>query len=371
MARDAAKGCQVYTNIRLFRPAFDDLVFRKYKWRIPNGQVVELSDAEMRSPHRFTRPGTKDKPAKWYLDEDHFYRGARNFQKNDAEDIDFISQMRHEHTECYWISQHGDKLDKEIRRQADWIYSLRDMQTWVLPVVKIGDPFPHTKICKYDYDGRTLVDTDYFLRTKEWFKVYDSFQTVRKFDRAGDSVSYEGSIKTEATWRDTPGFHQWCRIGVMALILITGVTGCKAKRLWDADKRVEKLEKRLVALEKNRGGTVPAAVAPVASMAVPAVVEDNVLHVRGAWVRADGKWGIKLSSGQVLEEGSRFKGKVVRGITETEAVIGREIWEIRHDESTVEFDGSGSGGGGSGGPGTVSRQADNRAGRLDPSSLGM
>jgi hypothetical protein len=182
MAKYLATGGNVCTNVLLFPEELWKNVRRKWGVEYERTQLKLLPPCDASDFFKTIPLGTRDHPALCVIDEVAEFFGARNWKKQEELFLSFLRQSRKLHVDVIFISQHADQVDKGIRQLAQYIWVMRDLTTWKMPLLGISFPFPVIVRMCFDYTGRHQVaPKEFWHRDESWFKCYDTDSLVRDF----------------------------------------------------------------------------------------------------------------------------------------------------------------------------------------------
>jgi len=137
------------------------------------------------------------------IDEAHLWLPALDSAKGFRDMVTFLTQSRKYAIDMIMITQHPDNLHAQVRRLVQYRWQFRDLEMWEVPVLGIKYPFKHYLSCKYDYDGKTLLQRKVYAKDSAIYNLYDTlaiykteFQTLEDFER-GQAVK----VERPGTWR--------------------------------------------------------------------------------------------------------------------------------------------------------------------------
>lgn len=223
MVRYLGVGGRIYSNIELNVDAVREYLRRKFRWELQEGQYTLLQDEEISLFHRFTSGGEPGKPTLVVIDEAHIWLNARDWASASRELLTFLTQSRKTHTDIIFISQSAFNIDKQIMRLVQYIWRFRDLSQYVIPGLGIRWPINQFLRVQCDYDGRTVLQRYFVRKDKELYKLYNTFNLLRTFDRLENVKEIgDGRIveRKKNMWK-------------MILAGAVGVVGFLVWRYWD------------------------------------------------------------------------------------------------------------------------------------------
>jgi len=190
-------GGTVSTNVALKWEGMARLCAQRYNVRIERDQYIDLLDKDISEFHALTPAGTAEQNSLIVIDEGQLDFNSRDWGKTSRDLLSFLTQSRKENTDILFISQAAENLDKQFRRLAEFYWTFRDMSRWTVP--GLGVSFPalvkfftfganngqYILACKWDRDGRTLLEKHWVRKDQAVFDSYNTKALVKAFARAG------------------------------------------------------------------------------------------------------------------------------------------------------------------------------------------
>lgn len=173
------RGQTVVTNVRVYREKVFRYVLSTYGYWCDPAQLVALEDwTAIREIQKHTPRGTADCHVLVVIDEAHVAHNCRETLKQQKETLDWFSVHRHDYVDLIFISQHAEKLDKQLRLVAQFYWRFRDMQK--VSILGVNYPLNQYSFGKYDYDGKTLMERGLLFKDAAVYRLYasESFNSV-------------------------------------------------------------------------------------------------------------------------------------------------------------------------------------------------
>lgn len=208
-----ANGGIVRTNVELHIDAIRNLLRKRHRWELQEGQLEILTDDQSIALfHRAVPKGQQGHPTFVVVDEAHLFWNTRDTFKTNREFCLFLSQSRKAFIDVCFITQDMNRIDNQVRCLAQYVWRALDLQNTRLPVVGKCWPFAQFMRNQYDQDGRTFIQREFIWKDKEIYKCYNTYQLVRKFDHLQTVQIGDGKIKRN--WR------KHMKFGTMILLLL-------------------------------------------------------------------------------------------------------------------------------------------------------
>lgn len=197
IAPKLGRGGTVSTNIVLNWEGLAKLCAQRYNVQIDPEQFVDLLGKDISEFHALTPSGTSEENSLIVLDESQLDFNSRDWSKTSRDLLAFLTQSRKENTDVIFISQAAENIDKQFRRLAEFFWTFRDMSRWTVP--GLGVSFPalvkfftlganagqYILACKWDKDGKTLLEKHWVPKDQGVFGAYNTKALVKAFARAG------------------------------------------------------------------------------------------------------------------------------------------------------------------------------------------
>lgn len=136
-------------------------------------QIIEQSDVAHFVNH--LQEGTDEIPVMCVLDEIHLAFNARKWQNADEKVLEFLTQARKMSVHILLISQHQDNIDKQFRRMVEYVWIIRDMQKFRIPLLKCTWPLPQmVRVCHDARNPKIIHARDWVFKNKKIFSLYNS-----------------------------------------------------------------------------------------------------------------------------------------------------------------------------------------------------
>lgn len=204
MVAHLARGGTVCTNIRLKWETIRAFVVERYGVEVEEDQLIILSNDKIGRFHTHVPWGSLRGSAEQcrvlvVVDEAHLYFNSRDWSQSDREMLAFLTQSDKVSVDVIFISQSVLNMDKQFMRITQYIWRFRDMEKYQVPGLGIAWPsvapvitlvtfgllgvFTGREIlaCKFDYDGKTLMDRRFVQKEKAIFGLYETAAMLTEF----------------------------------------------------------------------------------------------------------------------------------------------------------------------------------------------
>lgn len=183
-----AKGGTVFTNVELKLEGVKAYLAKHHGVELEPDAVRFLNESESWDFHRYLKAG-REINTLCVIDEAHLWFNARDHAVTAAtkrELITFLSQSRKLKVDVIFIVQAAENLDAQFRRLAQEIWRMKDLQRFVIPLVGLRYPWPHTLAFRLDNGNFQIMEKKLLRRSSDIFEAYNTNALLRPVEFAGE-----------------------------------------------------------------------------------------------------------------------------------------------------------------------------------------
>lgn len=345
-----ARGQYVATNIEM-RPEKIEAIFRERFGKVFDPSRLQVLD-NREVPRLFeVVPGGQDPkdPVLIVIDEAHKYFNARDFAKNDANHRDTfvkLTEHRHYHFDCIFLSQSVKNIDAQIVRLHNGITSLKNLREWHVPKIPwLRIPYYDFLAVRRDGDGKTIMRKDWLRFDAGLADCYNTHSVGSRDALASGSVGKVNLTIDPVAAARLAKAKQIAK--VVSILFLMGVAFALAR--WTAP-RVPAVAGPKYSPPVSRSAPVVVRDVPPPYVQEPAAVREvSVAQTAASWIAAapsiptimvagackvDGKWRIGVTMDGSLQQfeagGWTTRGRIGSIVCLTPA----RLWQVHlHEDS--------------------------------------
>jgi len=193
------RGAIVATNIELNL----HYVIRWLKWngvKFQRSQYIYLTPDKLTNPHVWLPKGTSENPNELWLDEClllYSNRGFAETQKNQGKFLIFLTMLRREFTNCFFLVQRPSLIDKQIRILFQFRWHFNNLgRALVLPFL---GSLPWQVLVRVLYDQTDQrLSYKFCLVSMRIARCYNTYQQIVNFGRDQKTITIQ---KGRPIWR--------------------------------------------------------------------------------------------------------------------------------------------------------------------------
>lgn len=194
-----AKGGTVFTNVELKLEGVAAYLAKHHGVELDPDAVRFLNESESWDFHKYLKAG-REINTLCVIDEAHLWFNARDHSITAAtkrELITFLSQSRKLKVDVIFIVQAAENLDAQFRRLAQEIWRMKDLQRFVVPLIGLRYPWPHTLAFRLDNGNFQVMEKKLLKRSTDIFEAYNTNALLRPVEFAGEVQGVRNLRKIE------------------------------------------------------------------------------------------------------------------------------------------------------------------------------